>query len=82
MKYKNFFRVKVKPTEMDLLKQAIVNFNSKNRYKLKIIDFKIHKGMHHVDIRFKSILFLLSNEVYFVMFDFAKVFRDTEIDLY
>lgn len=82
MKYKNYFRVKVKPTGMDLLKQAITNYNSKSRYKLKIKNCNVYKEMHHVDIRFKSILYLLSEDVYFIMFDFATVYRDTEIDAF
>jgi hypothetical protein len=82
MKYKNEFKVKIKPSEMDLLKQAIFNYNAQNYYKLKIKSCETQKGMYHVNIKFKSILFLLYYEINFIMFDFAKVYRDAEIDLY
>jgi hypothetical protein len=78
----NEFKVKVKPSEIALLRQAVINYNAQNYYTLQIESFEVCKAMYHVNISFKSVLYLLYYEINFIMFDFAKVYRDTEVDAY
>lgn len=79
MKYKNYLNIRIQAEQAVVLKNAILAFNAQTNYKLKITDFKPHNGAYNVEIRFKTTQYIFLNDLSYILFDFAKVFRDKEI---